>query len=132
MPALTSVAFPRALVVVRALLSDLAPVRLAPPPDFTGGQLITISELPGHTSEDGTAYTALVLVSSWGTSFPEAAGLADAVQVRIESAGCTEVDGVLIDSAGIYTGAHEAPDAYPDERRLSAVFEFVWRRQFRP
>lgn len=132
MPALTSMAFPNTLVVGKALLEDIAPVRLAPPPDFKGGRLITLSELPGSTNADDDTYFALLLVSAWQSTFLEAVDLSNEVQVRILSAGMTQHAGVLIDSTGLYTGATEGPELYPDERRIDAIYQLGWRRQFLP
>lgn len=132
MPALTSMAYPNTLRTVRALLEDLAEVRLTPPPNWEGGRLITLVELPGRTNADDDTYFALVLISAWGSTFNEAVDFAGEVQVRVLSAGLTEHDGVLIDSTGLYTGATEGPEMYPDERRVDAVYQLAWRRQFRP
>lgn len=132
MPALTSMAFPNTLATGRALLADIAEVRLAPPPNFEGGRLITISELPGRTNPDDDTYFALMLTSCWGSTYNDAVELAGEVQVRILSAGCTEAGGVLIDTTGLYTGATEGPELYPDERRIDAIYQLSWRRQFRP
>jgi len=130
-PALTSKAYPSTLHVVRALCQPHAPVRLAPPPDFQGGKLITLAELPGRTDADDVTYFALCLISCWHDTYNDAVDLAADVQVTVLSAACTEAAGVLIDSTGLYTGAVEGPEMYPDERRIDTVYQFGWRRQFR-
>lgn len=132
MPTLESLPFPNTLVVVKALLDDLAPVRLAPPPNFTGGPLITLDEIPGSVDTDGLTFVALVMVSAWGATFPDAADLAARVQVRVLNAGLTQVAGVLIDDTDIYTGPQAGPEPYPDERRINAIYQLAWRRQHRP
>lgn len=132
MPALTSMAYPNTLKTVRALLADLGEVRLVPPPNWEGGRLITLAELPGRTNADDDTYFALVMISAWESSFNEAVDLANEVQVRVLSAGMTMHADVLIDSTGLYTGATEGPEMYPDERRIDAIYQFSWRRQFRP
>ncbi len=135
MPALTSLAYPNTLRTVRALMEQapaLAEVRLQPPPNWEGGHLITLAELPGRTNPDDDTYFALCLISAWGSSFDDATDLAGDVQVRVLSAGLTEAGGVLIDSTGLYTGATEGPEMYPDERRIDTIYQFAWRRQFRP
>lgn len=132
MPALTSIPYPSAVKVVMALLGDIATVRMAPPPDYNGDPLITVRRIGGEPNYDDDTDAPILLVSCYAPTYLAADDLAGRVQVRILSSPCTEVAGVLIDSADIHVGGLEGPEPYPDERAINSTYVLSWRRPFRP
>src|SRR5437764_15311817 len=108
MPALTSMPYPNAVKVAMALLGDLAPTRLAPPPDFEP-PLIVVSRIGGQPNADDDTDYPLLLVSCYGDTYLAATALADAVQVRVLSSPLTEAGGVLIETAEVWVGEQEVP-----------------------
>lgn len=141
MPALQTMAYPDANAVVKALLADLAPAVLAIPNDFDP-PLIVVKRVGGQPDPDDITDFPIMLVQVYGADYPSAQALMGQVQTRILTAALTEVTlvdsannvtgTVLVDSAGIHVGEQELPDVYPDERRITATYQFGFRRQFRP
>lgn len=143
MPALTSIAYPDANAVMMALLSSRltvsgqpVPAVLALPNDFTP-PVILVKRIGGQPDANDVTDFPIILVSYYGSDYPSTQALASDGQIAILTSPLTEVvlpDGshVLIDSAGIYVGEQELPDVYPDERRITATYQFGFRRQFRP
>lgn len=138
MPAITSLAYPSAVLTMIALLEPLSTVnkpidvRVAPPPDYDGGRLIIVKRIGGGPDSDDTTDYPIMLISSFGEDYYVADEVDKAAQVAILSSVLTEVNGVLIDHAEIYVGEQEIPDVYPDERRINSTYRMGWRRQFRP
>ena len=133
MPALESMAYPNATVVVMDMLEDVGTVRASVPANFDPATpLIVVRRVGGSPDEDDVTDRPIVQVQCYGPTYPAAADLAQAVQVRILTSPCTEVNGVLVDEARIYVGEQEVPDVYPDDRRIVSTYQLGWRRQFRP
>jgi len=131
MPALESIAYPNAAVVVMDMLDDLGTVRASVPPNFdTATPLIVVRRIGGAPDEDDVTDRPIVQVQCYGPTYPAAADLAASVQVRILTSPLTEVNGVLVDEARIYVGEQEVPDVYPDDRRIVSTYQLGWRRQF--
>jgi hypothetical protein len=139
MPALTSMAYPDANAVVMALLRDIAPTVLALPNDFSP-PIIVVKRVGGQPDPDDINGYPVLLVQVYGVDYHSAQGLMAQVQVRILNSPLTAVPlvddtgnvtaTVLVDSAGIHVGEVELPDVYPDDRRITATYQFGWRRQF--
>jgi hypothetical protein len=133
MPTLESMAYPNATIVVMDLLEGIATVRSSVPPNFDPGtELIVVRRIGGTADEDDATDRPIVQVACYGPTYPSAADLAEAVQIRILSSPLTEVNGVLVDEAHIFVGEQEVPDVYPDDRRIVSTYQLGWRRQFRP
>lgn len=121
-------AYPRTEQVMMDLLGDIAPVRIVVPEDFQPPLIVARRTGGGPDADDITDYP-LVLISCYGATYPDAAALADSVQIRVINSPMTIVGGILIDEAEIYVGEQEIPDIYPDDRRISTTYRFGWRRQ---
>lgn len=128
-----ALAYPNAVEVVMDMLADLAPVRVAVPPNFDAGSpLIVVKRIGGTPDANDITDNPIIQVGCYGPSYPAASDLAASAQVRILTSPCTEVNGVLVDSARLYVGEQELPDVYPDDRRIISTYQLGWRRQFRP
>jgi len=131
MPALESIAYPNATVVVMDMLNDLGTVRPSVPPNFDPSTpLIVVRRVGGAPDADDVTDHPIVQVGCYGPTYSAAADLAASVQVRILSSPCTDVNGVLVDEARVYVGEQEVPDVYPDDRRIVSTYQLGWRRQF--
>jgi hypothetical protein len=143
MPLLTSIPYPDANSVVMSLLADLGPVAMRVPNDFQS-PLIVVRRIGGQPDHEDITDFPIVLVSVFGSTYPEAQDLFGKVQTRILSSPMTAVavldfssgspgrvtGRVLVDSAGIHVGETELPGQWPDDRRLNGTYQLGWRRQF--
>lgn len=133
MPAITSMAFPSAVKTMMAMLNPIAPVRIAPPPDWDGASMFVVRRIGGGPDPDDITDFPIMLVSSMGVSYGVAEDLDAAAQIAILSSVATQTsNGVLVDHAEIYVGQQEFQDVYPDERTINSTYRMGWRRQFRP
>jgi len=128
-----TLAYPNATIVVMDLVADIATTRTSVPPNFDPAtELITVRRVGGAPDADDVTDNPVVQVACYAPTYPAAAELAQAVQVRILSSPLTDVNGVLVDDAHIFVGEQEVPDVYPDDRRIVSTYQLGWRRQFQP
>lgn len=136
MPALQSIAFPDASLVMAAILTPVAPVVFYLPNDFAS-PIITVKRVGGRPDADDITDYPILLVSFYDDDYPSVSALASAGQVAILSSPLTQVvlpdhSHVLIDTADIWIGEQELPDIYADERRITSTYQLGLRRQFLP
>ncbi len=118
--------YPNVEAVLCDLLADLAPTvtfrdpEREPPYVFvrrTGG------------SEDGVTDRPTVRVEVLHHSYAGAQELTNLVRQRILSAGCTNVNGVLIDTTDEIT-AHQVYQYFdPDDRNITSTYRLSFRKQ---
>lgn len=113
------------------LLEDLGYTCTALPDgdEFAGNfPLIVVNRIGGGCT-DGITDRALCAVLVVHNTRPEAWRVAGLVRDRVLSAGCTEVDGVLIDTTDEATGNQEVMDIAPENRMVDSTFWLTFRRQ---
>lgn len=134
MPALQSMAYPNAQLVVMDMLVPLGvDVRPAPPAELGAEEsLIVVRRIGGGPDAEDVTDRPIMLIACYAPTFPAAMDLAADVQTAILSSVLTEVSGVLVDEARVVVGEQEVPDVYPDDRRIVSTYQLGWRRQFRP
>lgn len=125
-------AFPDAELVTMSLLDDLGWTCTALPDPEQWPSLmpiIAINRIGGGVTRDGITDRALIAVVVVEETRPKAWQSAAKVRARIASAGCTEVDGILIDTTDEETGTAADPNLGSDNRFVEQTFWLSFRQQ---
>lgn len=127
--------FPDAELVVMTLLEPLAPDRVvtSTPADLEENPEPTIRVQRIGGTDDGVTDRPRIEVACFAATRGAAQQLQQQCQRLVLAAGCTEVDGVLVDRAFTDTGPIQPPRyPNPDVRWVPAIYRFEWRRPRQP
>nr|WP_296763812.1 hypothetical protein [Rhodococcus sp. (in: high G+C Gram-positive bacteria)] len=123
-------AFPDAEMVLLSLLDDIGYTCTALPEDeqFEAALPIIVCNRIGGGSSDGITDDALCAVLVIAKSRPEAWRISGQVRDRIMNAGCTEVDGILIDYTREVQANNQVPDINPENRFVDSNYTLSFRQ----
>ncbi len=124
--------FPDAELVAMDLLEDLGWCCTALPDPEQWASLapiIAVNRTGGGVDSSGITDRALIAVVVVDSTRPRAWTAARGVRARILSAGCTEVNGVLIDTTDEETGTAQDPNLASDNRFVELAFWMSFRAQ---
>ncbi|WP_329405404.1 hypothetical protein OG563_26440 [Nocardia vinacea] len=124
--------WPDAELVSMALLDDLGWTCTALPDSEEWAELfpiIAINRIGGGVTRDGVTDRALVAVVVVDETRPKAQQAASKVRKRIGAAGCTQVDGILVDTTEEETGTVADPNLASDNRFIEMSFWLSFRMQ---
>ncbi|PBC38470.1 hypothetical protein CJ179_38350 [Rhodococcus sp. ACS1] len=123
-------AFPDAELVLLSLLDDLGYTCTAlPDPDQFDAQMpiIVCNRIGGGVDGLGITDNALCAILVIHDTRPLAWQVTAQVRQRILKAGCTEVDGILIDTTSEVVGNQEVMDINPENRMVDSTFYLSFR-----
>lgn len=117
--------FPNVEDVLCEMLADLAPTVTRRSPKIDP-PFIFIRRAGGNN--DGVTDRPVVRVEVLAGTRDESEDIAADVRDRILESGCTNVGGVLIDTASEITGTQQIPDLNTDERKVPATYRLSFRQ----
>lgn len=118
--------YPNVEDVLCDLLDPIAPTDTWRDPS-RGLPIIIVRRIGGR--EDGVTDRPAVRVQVEADDYPQARDLAATVRGIILESGCTNVNGVLIDTANEVTAQQQTPAFNPEDNNVTSTYVLSFRKQ---